>query len=268
MNIFQVDAFTDKPFSGNPAGVCLMEREMTDAWMQGMAAEMNLSETAFLQNDKSLKGFQLRWFTPATEVSLCGHATLASAHILWEESILKAEDQAVFQTKSGILSATKQADWIEMIFPLRRVQPIGHDPAVSKALGVSPMFTGEFVSETGSLYLVEVDSDEDVFKLQPDFKMLKDSQVMAVMVTAISREKKYDFVSRFFAPAVGIDEDPVTGSAHCYLAPYWADKLGKQDLTGFQASARGGVVRCRPDQNHVILKGQAITIFRGSLMAS
>ncbi|MBU4318734.1 MAG: PhzF family phenazine biosynthesis protein [Proteobacteria bacterium] len=265
MNIFQVDAFTHQPFAGNPAGVCLLETEKPEAWMQGIAAEMNLSETAFLLKIKDYPGFQLRWFTPTTEVSLCGHATLASAHILWEESILNKGEQAIFHTRSGILRAEKQADWIEMVFPLRKVEPIPHDPVLSKALGANPRFTGRFVSDDKALYLMELESDQEVTELQPDFRMLAESDALAVMVTASSSKGDYDFVSRFFAPAVGIDEDPVTGSAHCYLAPYWADKLGKMELTGYQASKRGGIVHCKLAQNQVLLKGQAITIFRGKL---
>jgi PhzF family phenazine biosynthesis protein len=265
MDIFQVDAFTDKPFSGNPAGVCLLETEKPDVWMQGIAAEMNLSETAFLLKEKDRPGYSLRWFTPTTEVSLCGHATLASAHILWEESVLKSHEQGLFYTKSGILTAEKRANWIEMVFPLRRIAPVDPDPVLSKALGAKPVFTGRFVSDTGNLVLVEVGSDQEVFHMQPDFKQLLKTEAMAVVVTAASSRGEVDFVSRFFAPAVGIDEDPVTGSAHCYLAPYWAGRLGKVELTGYQASRRGGVVRCRPMEDHVLLGGQAITIFRGVL---
>ena len=266
MNIFQVDAFTDNQFKGNPAGVCLIDRERPDSWMQGIAAEMNLSETAFLLKERANSAFQLRWFTPTTEVSLCGHATLASAHILWEESILKTEEQALFHTKSGILKATKHADWLEMVFPSRKVEQVDTDPKLSKALGINPKYTGKYVTQTGNLYLVEVESDQEVYELQPNFRLLSETDARAMLVTSIATAKDYDFVSRFFAPAVGIDEDPVTGSAHCYLTPFWAEKMKKNELTGFQASRRTGVIRCRLSQDKVLLCGQAITVFRGELL--
>ncbi len=266
MNIFQVDAFTDKPFKGNPAAVCLLEREHPDSWLQDVAAEMNLSETAFLLKERLNSTFQLRWFTPTTEVSLCGHATLASAHVLWEESILKTEEQAIFHTKSGILKTTKHEDWIEMVFPSWKVEQVDHDPKLSKALGISPKYTGKYVTQTGNLYLVEVDTDREVYELQPDFRLLSETDARGTIVTSLATVKDYDFVSRFFAPALGIDEDPVTGSAHCYLTPFWAEKLKKNELTGFQASKRTGVIHCRLSQDKALLRGKAITVFRGELL--
>lgn len=267
MKIFQVDAFTDKPFAGNPAAVCLLEIEQPDSWMQHMAAEMNLSETAFLLREGDDPTFRLRWFTPTTEVSLCGHATLASAHILFEESILAPDEQAIFLTKSGALKATKHEKWIEMVFPSRIVTPIEHKAELSEALGVEPKLTAKHSEGTGNLYLVEVNSDREVSELQPDFRKLSETDAEAVIVTSISSESAYDFVSRFFAPAFGIDEDPVTGSAHCYLAPYWAEKLGKEELVGFQASRRTGIIRCRPTPDAVFLKGRAVTVLKGDIMA-
>jgi PhzF family phenazine biosynthesis protein len=246
--------------------VCLIDREQPESWMQGVAAEMNLSETAFILKEKAGTSFQLRWFTPATEVSLCGHATLASAHILWEESKLKSGEQALFHTKSGVLRATKQTDWIEMVFPSRKVEPVDTDPKLSRALGISPKYTGKYVTQNGNLYLVEVESDRQVYELQPNFSLLSETDAEATIVTSRSTDKNYDFISRFFAPAVGIDEDPVTGSAHCYLTPFWAEKLSKNELTGFQSSRRTGVIRCRLSQDKVLLSGRAVTVFRGELL--
>jgi PhzF family phenazine biosynthesis protein len=266
MRIFHVDAFTDKPFAGNPAGVCLLDREQPEDWMQRIAAEMNLSETAFLALGSGSTGFRLRWFTPTTEVSLCGHATLASAHILWEEAAIEPDQQALFQTKSGSLTAARQGAWIELGFPSRKVEATASDPRLLKALGVEPGYVGKYVTDTGNLYLLELQTDQQVRELQPDFRALGGADSRATIVTSVSTSKDYDFVSRFFAPAVGIDEDPVTGSAHCYLAPFWAERLGKNKLIGFQASARTGIVRCRLSENKVILCGNAITICRGELL--
>ena len=229
MKLFQVDAFADNPFKGNPAGVCLLDREQPDRWMQDIAAEMNLSETAFLLKEKANTFFRLRWFTPTTEVSLCGHATLASAHILWEEAKLKTEEQALFHTKSGLLKAKKHSDWIEMVFPSREIEPVDTYPKLSEALGINPTYTGKYATQNENLYLLEVESDQEVYELHPDFRLLSQTDAWATIVTSRATAKEYDFVSRFFAPALGIDEDPVTGSAHCYLTPFWAEKLGKKN---------------------------------------
>ena len=263
MKIFQVDAFADKPLRGNPAGVCLLENAQSDSWMQGVAMEMNLSETAFLL--RTQEEFSLRWLTPKTEVSLCGHATLASAHVLWEEQILRTEEEAIFNTRSGRLIASRKDDWIEMDFPSRSVQPADAPKSLIEALKVKPSNISQHIHSSGILYLIEVESEDMVKNLDPDFNALQPGNARAMMVTSISKSGDYDFVSRFFAPAVGINEDPVTGSAHCYLAPYWANKLQKKELVGYQASKRGGIIHCRPSGDRVFLKGKAVTIFKGEL---
>ncbi len=261
--IFQVDAFTDKPFRGNPAGVCLLENPQSDSWMQDIAMEMNLSETAFLL--KIQEGFYLKWFTPKTEVSLCGHATLASAHILWKERILRPEEEAIFRTKSGKLVASNKDDGIEMDFPSMSMEDESAPESLMRALKIKPSYVGRCELAGEVSYLIEVESEDTVNNMDPDFAKLRFEDAKAIAVTSTSKSSDYDFVSRFFAPALGIDEDPVTGSAHCYLAPYWAHKLQKNELVGYQASERSGVVHCRVSGNRVLLKGKAITIFRGEL---
>lgn len=258
--ITQVDAFTDAPFAGNPAAVCLLDQLCPERWMQLVAREMNLPETSFLI--RYSEGFDLRWFTPTTEVDLCGHATLASAHVLWEQGHLRPDQAASFHTRSGLLEATKNGAWIEMDFPSTPAQPIAAIEALESALGAKPVFTGQSKFD----YLVELNSEEEVRALQPDFAALKRLPVRGVIATSRSSRSEYDFVSRFFAPAVGIDEDPVTGSAHCCLAPYWKKRLDRDDLTGYQASARGGTVRTRCAADRVFLSGQAVTVLRAELL--
>lgn len=268
MKIFHVDAFAATPFSGNPAGVCLLDADKSDEWMQHIAAEMNLSETAFIKIQPHVIDFPLRWFTPRTEVLLCGHATLATAHILWEQGVIKADQQALFQTKSGPLTAEKRNGWIELSFPLRKVQPVDAHPELTSALGVNELkYMGKYETDNGNLYLLELGSDQQVRDLRPNFRALCNTDSRATIVTGVSRSRDYDFVSRYFAPAVGIDEDPVTGSAHCYLVPFWAERLGKSEMIGFQASARSGVVRCRMNEDRVILCGKAVTIMHGEVLA-
>ena len=263
MKIYQVDAFTDQPFKGNPACVCILDQARPDSWMQSLAQEMNLSETAFVL--KRENGFDLRWFTPKKEVSLCGHATLATAHILWEDRYLKPTEEARFNTQSGLLTARKDGVWIELDFPARFVVSAEENPDLNQALGVTPQYTNKSSAATGDRYLVEVESEELVRTLTPDFDALAVTNARAVIVTSIAHAREYDFVSRYFAPAVGINEDPVTGSAHCYLATYWGTKLNKRTLTGFQASARTGIVQCSWQGERVLLRGKAITIFKGEL---
>lgn len=258
--IMQVDAFTDAPFGGNPAAVCLLDQPHPERWMQLVAREMNVSETAFLIRYGD--GFDLRWFTPTTEVDLCGHATLASAHVLWEQGHLQPDQTASFHTRSGLLEATKQGAWIEMDFPSTPAEPVSGVEALESALGAKPAFTGKSKFD----YLVEFGSEEEVRGLKPDVAALKQLTVRGVIATSRSSSDGYDFVSRFFAPAAGIDEDPVTGSAHCCLAPYWKKRLGRDDLTGYQASARGGYVRTRCGGDRVILSGQAVTVLRAELL--
>ena len=266
MRIIQVDAFTTEPYRGNPACVCLLDQEMPTAWMQSLAAEMNLSETAFVR--PAAVGLNLRWFTPRSEVRLCGHATLATAHVLWEQGLLTENEVAAFNTKSGLLTAKKVGDWIEMDFPIKPVQPREPHPGLNAALGAEPEATLAAESITvGKSFLLAYDSARTVRDMAPDWAALAATEVPAVIVTAPADEPGHDFVSRFFAPLLGINEDPVTGSAHCYLAPYWAGRLGRDDLVGLQVSSRTGVVRCRPAGERVLLQGQAVTVFVGEMTA-
>lgn len=259
LKIFQVDAFSDKAFAGNPAAVCILTEPRDEIWMQSVAREMNLSETAFLRKQKD--GYNLRWFTPSVEVDLCGHATLASAHILWESSLLPPQEQARFHTRSGLLTAERKRDWIELNFPATPDQPASAPSALGEALGVTAKYTGKSRFD----YLVEVESEKTVRNLRPDFNLLRAMGVRGVIVTSRATSPGYDFVSRFFAPGAGIDEDPVTGSAHCCLGPFWSKRLGKNELIAYQASTRGGTVRVRVAGERVYLSGQAITILRGEL---
>jgi PhzF family phenazine biosynthesis protein len=256
--IVQVDAFASKPFSGNAAAVCLLPGPAGERWMQDLAAEMNLSETAFLHREQD--DFRLRWFTPAVEVDLCGHATLASAHVLWELGILQENEPARFQTRSGLLTAQREGDWIEADFPAKIEEPAAPPAGLATALGVKPKYVGKNQFD----YFIEVESEEVLRGMQPDFEALATIPVRGTIVTTAG-SAPYDFVSRFFAPAAGVNEDPVTGSAHCCLGPFWKKRLGKEELLGFQASRRGGVVRVRVRGPRVVLGGQTITIFKGDL---
>lgn len=259
IEIYQVDAFTDKPFAGNPAAVCLLQETAVASWMQAVAAEMNLSETAFLVPQAD--GFDLRWFTPTVEVDLCGHATLASAHVLWQTGRLAAEAEARFHTRSGLLTAVLAQNWITLNFPAKPETPSEIPPGLAKALGVEPVYVGRNAFD----YIVEVESETAVRTLTPDHVALRALPVRGIIVTAQAETAELDFVSRFFAPGSGIDEDPVTGSAHCCLGPYWADKLGKTEFTAYQASPRGGLIRVSVIGDRVLLQGQAVTIFQGTL---
>lgn len=259
--IFQVDAFTAEPFKGNPAGVCLLKAPAEASWMQNVAREMNVAETAFLLPEAD--GFRLRWFTPKVEVKLCGHATLATAHVLWEEGILAAGREARFQTLSGLLTARRDGERVELDFPARPVRaglPDWADALVG-ALGVRPSFIGLSAEDA----LVEVANEATVRSLEPDIATLRTLPARGVIVTSRAADPSFDFVSRFFAPAVGVDEDPVTGSAHCCLGPFWAARLGKTELSAYQASARGGALQVRVAGSRVFLGGCAVTILRGEL---
>lgn len=257
-----VDAFTARRFRGNPAAVCFLNDGPEPEWMQALAREMNLSETAFLRPRED--GFALRWFTPTVEVDLCGHATLAAAHALWESGRLPLEQPARFHTRSGWLICGRREEWIEMDFPATPAAPALPPPGLLAGLGLADATAG-YVGQTRFDYLVRVESAALVRALRPDHARLRTLPVRGVMVTAPSDEPAFDFTSRFFAPGSGIDEDPVTGSAHCALAPYWARELGKAELTGYQASERGGVVRVRLQGERVALGGQAVTVWRGEL---
>jgi PhzF family phenazine biosynthesis protein len=260
--VYVVDAFTERAFGGNPAAVCILERPRDDGWRQDVAREMNLSETAFLER-RDDGGFALRWFTPAVEVDLCGHATLASAHILWETGELAAGARAVFHTRSGVLYAEKNGDWIEMDFPAEPEKTAAAPEDLMEGLGVKALYTGRNRFD----YLVEVDGEETVRRLKPDMTRLKKVDMRGVIVTSRSESAGYDFVSRFFAPSVGVDEDPVTGSAHCCLGPYWAKKIGKTSLLARQVSYRGGVLRIGLKDDRVLIGGQAVTVLRAELTA-
>lgn len=258
--IYQVDAFTNQPFTGNPAGVCILDEELDATWMQNIAMEMNLAETAFLK--KLDDGFSLRWFRPSGEVDLCGHATLSSAHILYETGLLEKNQTARFHTRSGLLTACIKNGWIELNFPSLPVQP-AYLPDLADILGINPLFCGSNKID----YLLEVESEDIVRTLKPDFTALSKLPVRGIMITSISKGD-VDFVSRFFAPSVGNNEDHVTGFAHCMLGPYWQKKLGKNTFTAYQASARGGIVKVTMQDDRVLLSGQAITVLRCVLFHS
>jgi PhzF family phenazine biosynthesis protein len=261
--IYQVDAFTHERFKGNPAAVCVLKEQRNLAWMQNVAAEMNLSETAFLLPDRD-GSFGIRWCTPTVEVDLCGHATLASSHVLLESGMVKPDAQIRFMSRSGPLGARRNGQWIELDFPARLEKPIDPVPDLVAALGVQAVYTGKNVDD----YLVLVDSEHTVRTMQPDFGRLRAfcARGRGVMVTAAAETPGFDFVSRFFAPGAGIDEDPVTGSAHCCLGPFWMARLQKSEFTAYQASPRGGVVRVRVSGDRVFLGGQAVTVLKGDLL--
>jgi predicted PhzF superfamily epimerase YddE/YHI9 len=262
IRIVTVDAFTSSVFAGNPAAVCVLPEPRPEQWLRNVAREMNLSETAFLTPRNG--DFDLRWLTPAVEVALCGHATVASAHVLWEDGHLAAGKQARFHTRSGLLTADRRGDWIELDFPVKLAAEMEPPPGLLPGLGVTSPIT---VAKNAFDYLVEIGSEEELRALDPDHMTLRKLPVRGVIVTARSATPEFDFVSRFFAPGSGVDEDPVTGSAHTALGPYWGAKLGKQEMTGYQASARGGVVRVRLNGERVILGGQAVTVMQATLLA-
>ncbi len=260
--IYQVDAFTEEPFKGNPAGVCLLRGPAEASWMQSVAAEMNVAETAFPLPEGD--GFRLRWFTPKVEVKLCGHATLATAHILWEQGVLAPDVEVRFQTLSGPLTARRRGGLVELDFPAQPPLPKPPDwaDAVVGALGIKPVYVGMSAEDI----LFEAADEGMVRGVEPDFATLGSLPARGVIVTSRSADRRFDFVSRFFAPAVGVDEDPVTGSSHTVLVPYWAAKLGKKSFTAYQASARGGVLRLRLEGDRVKIAGKAVTVIRGEIL--
>ena len=260
-SIVQVDAFTSKPFAGNPAAVCVLERPAEPAWMLNVAREMNLAETAFLVPRPD--GFDLRWFTPTVEIDLCGHATLASAHVLWETGRLPSRETARFHTRSGLLTATRDGDWIELDFPATPAEPVEAPAGLAEALGAELRYVGKSRFD----YLAELADERALRELRPDFGRLGRVSARGVIVTSRSATPDRDFVSRFFAPGSGIDEDPVTGSAPCCLAPFWSQRLGKQEFVAHQVSARGGVLKVRLVGDRVRLGGQAVSVLRGELLA-
>lgn len=257
--IYQVDAFTSEPFRGNPAGVCLLENEMPADWMQKIAAEMNLSETAFLIPGGEV--IPIRYFTPEAEVELCGHATLSAGHILFQEKI--AGDEIVFSSKAGNLKVTRHSRWIKMNFPSFPVKQIRIPDDIEKITGIRPV---ELYSSSYDWILALFNSENEVRNLKPDFKRMKRSRFGHLIITAPSSETNFDFVVRCFAPSIGINEDPVTGSAHCALVPFWNMKTGRNDFVSCQVSKRGGVLKVSLEGERVEISGQARTIFKGRLL--
>lgn len=259
--LFHVDAFTNTRFAGNAAAVCILDTVREDFWLQQVANEMNLAATAFLLPEQD--GYRLRWFSAMKELELCGHGTLASAHILWEQGYLSHNTQARFYTRGGNLTAQRKGDLIELNFPAKPEVAVEVPAILSQSLGVSPLYVGKSQLD----YLVEVESEAVLRDLKPDFAQLVTLPARGVIVTAAAKSPStYDFVSRFFCPSVGINEDPVTGSAHCVLSPFWSKRLGREQLTGYQASTRGGIVQVTLEGERVHLGGQALTVLRGELI--
>lgn len=263
-----VDSFTDQPFAGNPAAVCVVEEALDATRMQLIARELSLSETAFVQRrGRDGADFDLRWFTPAAEVELCGHATLASAHALWQDGFAGIDETISFHCLSGVLTCKQEAGWIEMDFPIQKAEASTAPSEIWKAIDAVPKWVGKNPSD----YLIEVDSEETLLHIQPDMSRLEAIPARGFIVTSPPSEERraagVDFVSRFFGPAVGVPEDPVTGSAHCCLAPFWGERLGKEEMVGYQASERGGTVRVRWNGgDRVQLRGQAVTVLRAELL--
>ncbi len=256
--IYQVDAFTHEPFKGNPAGIVLLSSQKSDDWMRGFAVEMNLPETAFLL--KLPDRYLLRWFTPKVEVTLCGHATLASAHILFSEDLADKDATIIFDSASGVLEAQSKGEWIELNFPAHQIEPEKLTPKIISVLGFEP----ERIFRTDVNLLIEMSSFEAVRDYQPNLREISKLPFQGLIITSRMNDD-FDFVSRYFAPRAGIDEDPVTGSSHCSLTPYWVSKLDKNEFTAYQASERGGVLKVKLEDDRVFIQGQAVTIFEGEL---
>ena len=259
--LFHVDAFTDRPLSGNPAAVCLLPSWQEDRWLQAVGREMNLSETAFLVQNAD--GFDLRWFTPEAEVDLCGHATLASAHVLWQQNLANSTEVIRFSTRSGLLKAVRMGDGIELDFPLEPDEPADPPANLLPALGVSARYVGKNRFD----YVVEVESEQVLRQAAPDFKLLRMIACRGVIVTSRSADPQFDFASRAFFPRLGVDEDPVCGSAHCCLGAFWRKRLGKSEFLAYQASPRGGVVKVRVNGDRAFLGGRAVIVAQGELLA-
>ncbi len=261
MEIFHVDAFAERPFEGNPAAVVPLSTVRPAEWMQAVATEMNLSETAFFWPGRD--GFELRWFTPKVEVELCGHATLASAHVAWETRRASVAQTVRFYTHSGLLTARRAGKMVAIDLPAQPAQEAPEPAGLAEALGAKLRHVGRNRAD----YLVLIDREADLRALTPDFPALARLDAQGIIVTALAESTEADFVSRYFAPSVGIDEDPVTGAAHCCLGPYWSQRLGRTELVGYQASARGGKVRVHVTGDRVILGGHATMVTRGELLA-
>lgn len=261
--LLQIDAFTAEPFSGNPAAICLLRTPAPSDWMQSLALEMNLSETAFIEpREDGL--FSLRWFTPACEVDLCGHATLAAAHAVWDWDLRRGDEPARFSTRSGELVCRRDGELIAMDLPACAPVEHGDVDEITQVLGQAPSWLG---LDPQKKLIALLPNEDAVRQCAPDLRKLKALPYQGCVITAPSDDDRFDFASRFFCPAVGIDEDPVCGSAHCALGPFWAERLGKSDLMGHQVSARGGVLRVRPKGDRVELAGRAVTVLRAEVLA-
>lgn len=253
MRIFTVNAFTDKPFSGNPAGVCVLDYEISNEQYLLIAREINYSETAFIIGTNN--GYKIRWFTPKVEVDLCGHATLAAAKILCNLEYCDPKKDIEFNSKSGLLNAKMNKDKIELDFPQILVNDTVSNEIIEKAFNIKPIYIGK----NDNRYLIEINDYKDLLAIKPNYEMLKLSDLGRFIITVKSNVPDFDFISRYFAPGVGVQEDPVTGTAHCYLSPYWSKKLGKTKLIGFQASERTGIIECDLiGESRVILRGNAV----------
>jgi PhzF family phenazine biosynthesis protein len=260
VKVLQVDAFAEKPFAGNPAAVCFLPGPAAEQWMRGIATEMNLAATVFVESRTD--GFGLRWFTPRVELTLCGHGTLAAAHALWEEGVLDPAEEATFHTVAGVISAQRDGPWIHLDFPAEPPNEEAEVPEdLIRALGAAPAYVGRNRLD----YLIEVESEEVLRALAPELALLATVPARGAIVTTRG-SREYDFVSRYFAPAIGIDEDQVTGSAHCCLGPFWGARLRKDEMLAHQASPRGGVVRVQLAGDRVRLGGMAVTVWRGELV--
>ncbi len=260
--IFTVDAFTNEPFKGNPAAVCLLKEDIPTSLMQNIAFELNLAETAFVLREKDSDTYSLRWMTPVSEVDLCGHATLASSHIMWQEGICKKDETINFNTRSGLLTAKYNNGKITLDFPAIPQKKIEYPPELIDAIGgVQPKYVGM----TKWNYIIELGSESDIRNLKPDFNVMLKLPGWGTIITAVADMPGYDFISRFFAPEKGIQEDPVTGSAHCALAPYWQGRLGKNTFKAYQASERGGTLDIVIEGDRVYLTGEALTVINGEI---
>ena len=258
--LYHVDAFTSEPFKGNPAGVCFVEKETSDEWMQKIAAELNLSETAFVVSKEQYS--EIRFFTPEAEVPLCGHATLSASHIMYETKMVKAEDEITFKAKAGELLIRKTGSWITMNFPAYPITEVPVPSEIEEMIGTKP---AEFYKSAFGWTLALIENEQLVRNMKPDFRMLKNSEYGDLIVTAKSEETGFDFCVRCFAPALGIDEDPVTGSAHCALVTFWNMKTGKKDFISHQVSKRSGILKVSLKGDRVEISGQALTIMKGEL---
>jgi PhzF family phenazine biosynthesis protein len=258
--IYQVDAFTDQPFKGNPAGVCILGKEAPEKWMQSVAAEMNLSETAFITPDK--QSFKIRYFTPEAEIPLCGHATLSSAHIMFERGVVNRKKEITFLSKAGKLSVRYDNGWIKMNFPSYPVKQVKIPDGIDRIIGITP---AELYRTDHGWSFAVLQNEKEVRELKPDFTVMKNSEFGDLIITAPSDDKTFDFCVRCFAPALGIDEDPVTGSAHCALVPFWHQRTGRTEFVSHQVSKRSGILKVALNGDRVEISGQAITILKAEL---